>query len=317
MGKGTMILRRKLGEIAYAANSEKNLEIKVKPNLIKRLNLRLTLTNTVAGAGGNAVQDNPLSLIENIRIEAPGRTFKNFDPRMMHFINHLELGAIPKIIGQLSGAVADGTYAQEVNMMIPFESIRSLLPETTVLNSNSHSSITVIVKWKDDNDIVDANNTLSLVNIEVMSYEREPKSSEDQTLKRPELLDSQLIQTVAAVNTALQVDLIEDTKIKSILLMAIKAGVRDDGLINNVRVIGDNDGRVLRNLPFAEIQSQNKEDFGIETLQTGIALIEFDPDGDLAELLDTIDLNNPKLEFDVDAPSGVTQIYVLQRQLIG
>jgi len=234
----------------------------------------------------------------------------------MHFWNKIIYGSTPSIIGQLSGAISAAAYNQEASLRIPFHAPRAISPDTTILNLNQYSSVTVFVKWKNALNIVDAENTLSNVVMTVYGIYREPISNEDRVLKRPELMDGQIKQTVAAANTGLQIPLDEDAKIKSILIMAIKAGIRSNALLDNIKVLGDGSGRTLVDVAGGELQSDNKAEYAITTLDTGIYLLDFDYDGDFDDMLNTFDMKTPKLECNVQTPSGVTQLFILQRRFV-
>lgn len=106
--------------------------------------------------------------------------------------------------------------------------------------------------------------------------------------------------------------------VSQILFVAVKAGVRDADILENVRVkLGEND--IQRDLSFEALQSLNVEMYGLELSAglppyTGVAVLDFDEDRDMspAKLLNTEGLKaqSAKAMLTVGAPSGTTYVDV-------
>lgn len=117
--------------------------------------------------------------------------------------------------------------------------------------------------------------------------------------------------------------------VAQILLMPIKAGVRDNDILEDIKVkVGEND--VQREISFEALQSLNVEDYGLELSSglppyDGVVVLDFDEDRDMRrqKILNTEGLKSQsaKLILKVGAPSGVSEvhayIYAVDRRGLG
>ena len=97
-----------------------------------------------------------------------------------------------------------------------------------------------------------------------------------------------------------------------ILLYAVDNDVRDNDIVNRVKVqIGEDD--IRRDMTWEALQDQNVEDYGLELVAgappyTGIAYVNFDVDGDMdpGKILDTTALgsNSARVTLDVNSPTA-------------
>lgn len=104
-----------------------------------------------------------------------------------------------------------------------------------------------------------------------------------------------------------------------ILLIATDDGVRDQAIVNRIKIqVGEDD--IRRDVSWQALQESNVEDYGLELVSglppyAGVAYINLDPDGDMnpAKILDTRKLvsNSARLTLDVNAPTGVSHVDVL------
>ena len=322
MVESNKILSRKIGTLDFGLSQTKSQTLKFKPNLLRAIKLDSLIGITVSSTGGTAIQDNPMTLIKAVRIIVAGKTLKSVKGVDLHYSNKIETGITPYIAGQLAGAISAASYVLRLVTTIPFafDNHYTVFPETTILNSNAYSDITLEVDFGASTDLVSANTVIDSCVTNIIAVEREPLSDEDRTTPRPEMVDSTIVQTISASNSALQIPLSERTEIKSLFLRAVSNGARSDTLINNVKLVANNGSRVEVNLPFKVLQAINKSFSQIENasgvMDTGIAAIEIDPDGDLSGLFNTMILNNPMLELDVTYSSGETYVSIIERKIV-
>lgn len=314
---GTNLLERKLGNIDFAVSQTKRLELRIKPNLLRRLQLRSVIGITVSSTGGTAVQDNPMSLIKAITLSTnDGKTLKRITGPDIYFLNKCELGTAPFTSGVLSGAISANAYTLKMNTIITFENLVGQIPELTILNTNAYpETLNLEILWGSATDLVTANTVIDTCVTDVIAFEREPISQDDITTPRPELVDTYQEVTVAGSGN-LEVLLPDKTEIKTIAVRVIDNSVRSDTLVTNVQVQGNNGTRIVRDMPFEALQMSNKELYGVEAIETGIAIVEFDPDGDLEEIFSTLEVNNPKLVLTCGSPTGTAKVFVLTRQVV-
>ncbi len=104
-----------------------------------------------------------------------------------------------------------------------------------------------------------------------------------------------------------------------ILLLAVDNGVRDDDIVNRVKVqVGEDD--IRRDVSWDALQDQNVEDYGLELVSgappyAGVAYVNLDPDGDMNpnKILDTRRLvsNSARVTLDVNAPTATSYVDVM------
>lgn len=308
----TTLLERKIGEIAVVENSTQKFDCRLKPQFVRQLTLRLSGTLTVSGGTGVLTQDSPLGLIRQIRFTTTdGKLLKAFDPKNMNFLNKLELSTALPVLAPTTGAASGIPF--NATIIVPFECWSALEPMATALNANNYSDFILYLDFAAVADIISLSSVLS-AKVEIISVENKV-DIEARFAKLLEMIDTEQMKTVSG-SGVLEFDLPEDTEFKTLLLRVIDNGVRSSALVTNVKVDADNGNSVFRELPFVALQDSNKIDYEYETQDAGIAVIEFDPDGDLKDLLDTFRHKTPKLKVTCIAPTGVAQVHVLQRQIV-
>jgi hypothetical protein len=128
---------------------------------------------------------------------------------------------------------------------------------------------------------------------------------------------AQARHVVTAANQRAELPLPADLLIGKILLIAVDNGVRDNDILNDVTFkLGEREF-VRADVTWEDLQSSNVEDYGLELAAglppyTGVAIVEFDMDGDMAprKVLNTVGLraNAAKILLDVNAPTGTSYI---------
>ena len=308
----TSMLERKIGEIAVVESSTQKFDCRLKPQFARQLTLRLSGTLTVSGGTGVLTEDSPLGLIRQIRFTTTdGKLLKAFNPKNMHFLNKLELSSAPPFLAPTTASASDIPFNSTI--IVPFECWSALEPMATALNANNYADFILYLDFATVSDIISLSSALS-AKVEIISVENKV-GMEARFAKLLEMVDTEQMKTVSGAGE-LEFDLPEDTEFKTLLLRVIDNGARNSALVTNVKVDADNGSSVFRDIPFYALQDSNKIDYEYETQDAGIAIIEFDPDGDLRDLLDTFRHKTPKLKVQCGSPTGVAQVHVLQRQII-
>ena len=303
---------KKIGEIAVVANSTQHFNAKLKPQLIRHLCLELSGTLEITRSTGTLTQDSPLGLVKAIRFQSTdGKLLKAINPKNSHFLNKVEIGTPPHISAPATGVAAGVPFSAQI--ILPFEVWTAIEPLSTILNSNNYADFDLFVDFGAVTDIISNSSALS-AKIEIISVE-EDSPIENRFTRFLENIDTEQMRTVPGAGI-LEFLLPEDTEIKTLAIRAIDNGVRSSTLITNVKVDANNGNAIFRDLPFIALQNSNKLDFGYETQDAGFAVVEFDPDGDLKELFDTKVNKTPKLKVTCIAPTGVSEIHILQRQIV-
>ena len=123
---------------------------------------------------------------------------------------------------------------------------------------------------------------------------------------------------VSAANTRAQVNVPSGLLVSNVLLVVVDNSGRNNALLTDIKAeIGERDVRFEST--FLDTQSDNVEKFGLELSSgappyTGVALIHFDPDGDMSprKLFNTVGLRveGGRLVFNVGSPTGTAYIDV-------
>lgn len=310
---GTRLRKKNLGTITLAAARTDSFELKVQPNLIRKLILKLAVNFTTTG--GDAIQDNPMSFLTNIQIKTPeGITLKDFSATNIFHKTTYERGT-PGTLSAQSGTLAGATYDVSASILIPFEWLTAALRELTNLNSNKFTKLVLFVTATTALlGLCDTNCTFNSGSIIVVSQERVPETVADQTTQRPLNVENSDQRTVVGATSNFDFDIPSDTQIGKIFIKATDNGVRDNDLITNVKIVDGTD--VYGDIPFIELRDDNKDQFVLESLIDGIAIYDFDPDGDLTDMLDCRTLNSPKLRLTVTGPTGISNVQVMYQQFV-
>lgn len=309
---GTNLIIKKITDIVVTENTAVVFDVKIQPNLLKALRLDVAF-DVVAGGGQVAVEDNPYRFVTYVRLKSEEKTLHNLSGIVSYFKNKNEYGSAPAVDGALSGTPGAATYPVRFSVIMPFETIFSRAPESTVLNTNKYTTLTFETRFGNVIGAVVANSTIANATAQLVSIEREPVSLEDQNTARPENIVTRDTKDVSGAGD-LVFDLPENTNIKTVMLKVVDNGVRDDDLVTDVQIVANGGSRVLRTLPFKSLQNQNKELYNLEALDTGIAMIEFDEEGTFEEMLETFNINSPQLILTTIAPTGVANVEIAKAQ---
>jgi len=123
-----------------------------------------------------------------------------------------------------------------------------------------------------------------------------------------------------AVNTGastdFRIELPKGNMIRKIYVMAIDNGVFSNSLINNVKVVV-NENITEYDMSFNAGRNENAKFYGIpfSDLQTGVLVIDFDSDRDLKGLLDVRNVDSIRLSLDINNPTGVSKVRVVTQEI--
>lgn len=305
---------RKIGTIEYIAGVEKKFELDPQPNLIARYFLHLTLVVDTNKINLIPVAGAPYQIIRNLQIRtAAGVVLKNLSGQMLSLMNKYErwtdeLNTIPPDAG--------GGATFEADLLIPLNDDSIYDPEQTILNSNNFTNLTLYITWGTPTDIfptwTELTDTLT-VDCDLIALYRLPIDAADQQLPRKNMVDIEQVRRVDVAGlTPVDFLLPEETFIKTIYILALARDVADpwtpyDVVLDNLEITDNNRAHVLRSLDAEHIQSINKMDYHIETIEPGFYVIEFARSGpcgamsaDYSMLYNTRNKNYPRLTMTVN-----------------
>ncbi len=330
-----MLLERQIGQIAYYANQTRGFDLKLQPNLVKKLTLHFHGKMQLVSEVDLDIDPNvgPYSVVRNIQIRASnGVILKNIDPSALHFLNTIERASEEMVLGDNFGSEHLKPFS--FDLTIPFENHTGFLPERTIMNTNEFSEIRLDITWGNELDMCFTPQSTSValfVNFtcDIVALERVPLSMEDELLNRQRMVDTMQTRTVLGDNEPHTFDLPENSLIKTLLFYLERkrqwvpevgdpSGFCRAPLHNGIvraRVEDNNGAHIIRDLTGLQIQSIMRFYFGLEgitpmpwsqtawggdlyTQKQGIYILEFDQLHDFTSLYSTIGVNFPKLVLD-------------------
>lgn len=288
-----MLLERQIGQIPFYPNQERKLDLKLQPNLIKKLMLH------VRGKAQPVIQVPPITqrinsrigaypLIKNIQIRASnGVILKSVGAQQLNMLNTLERGGNEFAITFYSAYSEMATHEFSFDLTIPFESWTSFIPERTMLNTNEFSEIGLYILWGSAEDIPleeldETQLVISDVVCDVTALERVPVDMTDELLNRQRMVDTVQTRAISSNNETVSFDLPENTLIKTLLfyveikkrytpeiplvpLSPTLRGPLPNGILR-ARVEDDNGAHVIREMSGRQIQSINQSYYGMSDL---------------------------------------------------
>lgn len=277
--------------------------------------LQLDLTATIAStdAAAVALQDGVLALIREITVETSAGPEGKVDPREIRRIIQILRGTPPHLQEHPGGAV---TTEIQAKIEIPFAHMRSFFPRASLLDSRARNKAVLSLNWGDKDDVLSGNQSLISFsvapNIGVSILEDE--SSIGPTHRVQWISD---IRTITGASDRFKVALQSGplVHVRRVLVVGIDNGIRSDAIIENVSVeFGTRNVQIDK--PFLNLRRDNKSVYQIEDAafaeMTGIVLIDFDEDMSGLNVPRVPRSVQPELVLDVGAPTGVSEVRVLQ-----
>lgn len=321
---GTVILfEKEIGQIEWVNNQIRKYDIKEQPNLIKRLTLHCRISVTTQTSSVDQVADAPFNLIANIQVRtSQGLVLKNFDGYSINALNMYETGTPAH--NTIPANLDAGTHVFEFDIIIPFDDITNRLVERTILNSNEYNDLAIYITWADFAVISGdwAGGATDIVNYfycDLISCERPPVEIDgdrrnDELLARQRMIDN-VVTTDATPETRFLLP--ENTNIKTLMLITRDAaGLRSNLIIDRLKVDFDSGNFVLRDWSGSQCRSQNKQYYHVESLETGVYIIEFDQNHDFKTLFSTKGRNYARLIVtEVAAPVSGASMDLFRRRI--
>lgn len=290
-----MLLEREIGQIPYYPNQERKFDLKLQPNLIKKITLHVRgLAATVVQIPAIEQTFNshigPFGLIKNIQIRASnGVILKSLGAAQLNLLNTLERGGNELVIIPDIGTAFNETtpLPWAFDVTIPFESWTSFIPERTLLNVNEFSEVGIYISWGSPEDVPTnsgAETQLLLTDVvcDITALERVPVDMTDELLNRQRMVDTVQTRSLSSDNERISFDLPENTLIKTLLFYVehnklytpeiplVPGATRCRAPLPNgvlrARVEDNNGAHVIREMSGRQIQSINQSYYGMADL---------------------------------------------------
>lgn len=301
--------------INYSKNDDVIVELP-KDDVLDFIVLRTKGVLTISGgaASGTVVDGAPVSLLKKIEVKLNGQdTVKTFTGFQRWLKNKYYLSLIDgeEQVGITSGDI--GVYSFYSEIRIPFALIRGVARDSFLLNTPQLTGLQLSISYGDETNLISGGDrTLAISGCKTTVYGRGVETVG--VFSRSQ--EGYLHNVVSSANTRLEIrDLPRGSQLKNLMLLVVDNGVRDNALINNIKVMYQGNNSIV-DLPFNVVRNKNVEAFNISHsyLEDGIAIIDFDIDGLMENLVDT-SLGEIHLELDVNAPTGTSYIEVIHQTL--
>ena len=283
-------------------------------NLLKSLVLRLSGNLVVAVAGPATIVGNesPLELIQRIELVTDtNRTLWSCTGRDLFRFNHYEYGKQNELVAP---ALAVGTNPFSATLRLPQEALRFVRPVESYYNTRRYQETNLRITWGTVANIATpagGGGTVAITNCQVDILAA--TSTTGWGIQRFDKIISSQIIPVTATNSSLDQLVPKNGHLARILLSTRRNAATVDDIINRVSLIGDTSYRMRDTLPWRMVQAKNVSDFQLDGAAVvgnqipGYAMLDLVEDGMFSSLINTFDLNELLLRFDVTSGAG-TQI---------
>lgn len=325
----------RVGTIPFDENTTKTIEIP-RVNAIRWIDLAFFVESVEGGsANPTEIQDTILNIIKKIRLVVDGDENKiNIDGRKAFFLEKLEKGVEP-YTNKDEDHLQSGTQTWRVNLRIDFAVNRlNELDTRALLPARLFSKLDLEIDWGDLDDMYSANKggvSLTDANSGCKVHIREVIDTENKVAFAKgqagegfiDYRETTASTDVDATHTNLTDDTLEHTVkpsprilTKQLILTKDSSGVRQDDTIEKIRLEDTRGaGKVIADWDWPELNRYTKAEYQIESLDAGIALMDFTDT--LPAGLETDVDNSVKYKIQNIAPTGIESFEVLTRYING
>lgn len=277
-----------------------------------KLNLRINLALTV-GTGSGPITEGELIFIKKILFRTDrGETICNLPARALYHIAQFLSGTLAR-----KDAIAAATATYRVNIPIYLADRRMLRPEDTILDTARYSSVRLELQMGTVADLLGAVGTSSvLVTADVeIEHSASPLPENAQPIFHVSYFDPP--PQDPSVQTFIDHDRSHDLSYKRLYHFSSSSadsgsgftGAAADDEVDKMS-LKDHEGFIIQERFWEMIQDQNKEEFGIETLQTGWAAFDLVPDRSNMSALFTGDKARLQSRWDNETVAASDQVSV-------
>ena len=312
------IFRKQLEVKAYNDNFDESFNIG-NAEYLRRIEIEFA-GSLVGGAGttdATLIEDGLLkTILKKIRLTANGSdNFVDTDGVGEYFRRAILSGSAGVLVSTVG--VATAAAAQRVHVVLDMESILSGAKFSGRIPAGILASLILRLEGGAVNTdmVTGGDRTYSLTGTYTITnvFDSDPKS-----WKGGGRRISKVRYPVTASNNKATIPIPVGQLISRMMLVAVDNSLRNNALVTDVKVRrGERDERI--DDTFLNIQSDNVEEFGLELSSgappyTGIALLNFDFDGDMrpAKVLNTTKakVEGATLELNIGAPTGTAYVDV-------
>jgi len=306
------VRRNRIAQMAYADSKSETFNL-ITLKKLKAIILSFVGVLTVAGGtvDGTVVEDGLLRTVLNIlRVSVNGRRPIDIDGVLPYWYRAVLTGSP----GVLSDVVLPtvGTHDVQFNVIVDMDQLRTAVRASGRVNMDLQDQAFLEIQTGvvEGGYITGGDRTESLAGVtEIIAlYDDTEFRGGHRVLSKDRYVIQGATQDGRVIIPSGQL-------LAGILLLARDDGVRDNAIVNRVKVqVGEDD--IRRDLSWDALRAENVEDYGLGSgglpPYDGVAYVNLDKDGDLnpAKILDTRRLvsNSARVTLDVNAPTGISNV---------
>jgi len=304
---------RQLGVLTYSSGGVGRLELP-RNHVFKKLICRLAGTINVTAAGTDVFDENPQSLLRDLRVVRNGsEVLQALDGGSLFQIGAINWGTPSERAAVASAAIASTAFVATVP--IDFQSQGLWTPSMSLLRAVGTSTLVLEVTWGSENNIVVGGTktftvtpTLTVFGVEIM----------DVTGRFGDKILRPIERQITAATTDLEIQLPTGPLYRRLFFKVTTNDDVDlsDAIVNNLRIVVDGVLYLADRMTWTGLRAHNKLTYSLETLQSGYAVVDFTEDGNPQGLIVTAGASEVKVLADVAAPVGTTRLRVIPEQII-
>jgi hypothetical protein len=308
MGQTT---KRKITSLAHSDNDFLSADIP-REHLYARLWIRIS-GNLVVSSTATLQENGILNLVKNIQIKAGGAFIPKNMSGVLAYLRAKYEGRVAPTLSQPAVGVATNAF----NASIPIDFI--LPPDygrndrySTMFDSDIYKTLQIILNVGDVDDVI-ASGAATLTSL---TYAIHTDEIANIINRFPDFnIENQQDKNFTSASSALEHDLPLGNLYRSFAIRAVDNGSQSDTVLNSIKM--KINGNIVPNeITWDELLDINKQDYHIETMETGFAILNLDSRRLFAELEETKHVSTFKLVYDVDAPTTSGVIEVLPSEII-
>lgn len=309
------VRRNRIASFSYGDNKSETFNV-ITTKKLRRIIFSFIGTLTVAGgaADGTLVEDGLLRTVLNVlRLAVNGRRPIDIQGQLAYWMRSIVTGSTGVLV---EPAVTVGANPCRFAVILDMDSLRTSARAAGRINMDiQDSSFLELQTGAAEGGIVtggDRTETLAGTLEIIAEYDDVAFVGGHRALSKDRF-------TIAGATQDGRIIVPSGQLIGGILVYAVDNGIRDNDIINRIKVqIGEDN--IFRDISWEALQDENVESYGLELLAgappyTGVAYVNLDVDGDMdpSKLLDTRQLvsNSARMTLDVNAPTGSSFVDVM------
>lgn len=263
---------------------------------INRYKLRFTGTYTQGTGAGVLQPDSPYGFLKNLQLQLGGGfPLRNADGRFWKFWNQIQRHGVtpdfvaPSVAANAASAISFTTF---VDLVQP--DLNSPLDRAFVLDSRLVSGLAHVFDWGQPTDIATAGGgTAATLTVPQMTVVEVDAADVRGAASRVQVSKQQVSTGQITASGTFDVPITAQGPAYRAIVVSARSGstdpnlaVGDDTIIASVSLIGDNAVRYYDLAPWAQIQNENKNTYGmVNGWPAGWVVLDFAKDGTLNNLL--------------------------------